>query len=120
MRCERDFEPAGSAAASVLMVGDFENMGGAAILGLDGSSLSFATPALLSGPGFARLNPHLVMSPLFGASFDALDIASALSRGAFCGSYLVVTDRLPDPALVAREVARVAPGLRFGILLNQG
>lgn len=55
--------------------------------------------------------PDLVLSPLVGAGFDALDLARLLRSLGFAGRYRVVVDALPDPAAVLAELRAEAPGL---------
>ncbi|MBN2907216.1 MAG: hypothetical protein JXJ18_10955 [Rhodobacteraceae bacterium] len=57
-----------------------------------------------------------VVSPLVTEQFDAMDLANELSLGGYRGRYLVVTPALPDPALVRREIAQLAPGLSVQLI----
>ena len=64
----------------------------------------------------ARIEPDTVVSSLFGRGFDAIDIAKQLYRLGFTGRYRALTGNLPNPDMIRREVAQVAPGLDFDVL----
>lgn len=59
---------------------------------------------------FSR-QPDIIISPLFNRSADALEIALLLGTLSFQGRYLVVSDHVPDPALVTRDLRHAAPQL---------
>lgn len=77
----------------------------------------YADLADLSARLLDRLRPDIVISPLFGPGFDAIDVALALERLGFSGQFRAVTPDLPQPSLVRREIASLAPGLDFDILV---
>nr|WP_243730810.1 hypothetical protein [Rubellimicrobium sp. CFH 75288] len=64
-------------------------------------------------------NPHpdLVLSPLVAPTFDALDVAQRLAALRFRGIYRAVAPSIPDLRLIREEVAAVAPGLDFDVLV---
>ena len=64
----------------------------------------------------ARIEPDTVVSSLFGRGFDAIDIAKQLHQLEFTGRYRALTGNLPNPDMIRREVAQVAPGLDFDVL----
>ena len=64
----------------------------------------------------ARIQPDTVVSSLFGRGFDAIDIAKQLHQLEFTGRYRALTGNLPNPDMIRREVAQVAPGLDFDVL----
>ena len=64
----------------------------------------------------ARIQPDTVVSSLFGRGFDAIDIAKKLHQLEFTGRYRALTGNLPNPDMIRREVAQVAPGLDFDVL----
>ena len=64
----------------------------------------------------ARIEPDTVVSSLFGRGFDAIDIAKQLHQLGFTGRYRALTGNLPNPDMIRREVAQVAPGLDFDVL----
>jgi hypothetical protein len=67
--------------------------------------------AELSAKTISAVLPDLVIMPLFGAGFDALDALARLERFGFRGDVLVRAPRLPNTQIVERELAAVAPKL---------
>jgi hypothetical protein len=59
-----------------------------------------------------RILPDLVVMPLFGPDFDAIDALTQLERYGYRGEVLVRTPVLPNSRIVERELAAVVPGLR--------
>ncbi len=55
--------------------------------------------------------PDIIISPLFNRSADALDIAMLLAALSFQGRYLVISDHVPQPALVTKDLRQAAPQL---------
>jgi hypothetical protein len=55
--------------------------------------------------------PDVIVLPLFGAGFDALDALARLVGMGFLGRVVVTRPHLPRPDLIARELASIAPGL---------
>ncbi len=56
--------------------------------------------------------PDLVIMPLFGPGFDAIDALAQLDRFGFRGEVMVRTPHLPNSRIVERELAAVVPNLR--------
>jgi hypothetical protein len=50
-------------------------------------------------------------------NFDCLDVAAVLYESGFTGAYRAVTQRLPNPSIVRREVRTLFPELDFDIML---
>lgn len=73
------------------------------------------TPSML-----AAHEPAVVLSSLFGKTFDALEVARRLVEAGFRGRYRVVVEAVPAPHMIRSEVKSVAPGLDFDILLMGG
>lgn len=66
-------------------------------------------------------DPEYVLSPLLCQSFDCLDLAIVLENAGFRGSYRVICENLPDPALVRREINARCPRLDFDVVnLDRG
>ena len=65
----------------------------------------------------ARLNPDMVLSPLVGDAFDALDVAHKLAKLAYTGPYRAVTHTIPDPNAVCNEVRATVPRLDFDLVV---
>jgi hypothetical protein len=61
--------------------------------------------------------PDLVLSPLMGESFDALDVAQRLDALGYRGRYRALTNPLPEPDAIRSEVRAVAPGLDFELFV---
>lgn len=74
------------------------------------------TDELMTGPHA----PHLVLSPLLTAEFDALDLARILSQCGYRGRYLALVDRLPSANLIRREVAAQSPNINFDVIVLDG
>jgi hypothetical protein len=60
--------------------------------------------------------PCLVLSPLFWAGSDVMEVARVLSSLDYDGPYRVFSAPLPNPSLVEREVRTAFPELDFGLL----
>jgi hypothetical protein len=60
--------------------------------------------------------PDLVVLPLFGAGFDAIEALARLERFGFRGDVIVRTPDLPNSDIVERELAAVAPTLRVRLM----
>ena len=58
-----------------------------------------------------QLKPAMVLSPLLGDQFDAIDVAKSLVSIGYTGRYCAVTEQLPDSRLVLQEIRSAAPGL---------
>lgn len=70
-----------------------------------------------SGLSHARLRgAMLVVSPLLGPDFDAIDLARTLSEMDFKGRYLAFGEAVPNPQMIRREVVAIAPQLSFEIV----
>jgi hypothetical protein len=58
-----------------------------------------------------RLLPELVVMPLFGNGFDAIEALQRLERLGYRGTIVVRGPALPNRAIVERELAAIVPGL---------
>ena len=65
-----------------------------------------------------RLCPTVVLSPVLALRFDCIDLAQRLYALGFTGRYRAVSDELPDPEMVEREIKQLCPGLDFAILIG--
>lgn len=83
------------------------------------SGVQFTEAAGLAGLLAEGVSPTLVLSPLAGPGFDAVTIAQTLQAAGYRVVYYATTRPLPDPDMVKREVARVAPDVIFDLLLPQ-
>lgn len=68
------------------------------------------TPDLLDD-----LAPEMVLSPLMGEGFDAVELARRLWQLGFAGRYRALTTPLPDLDAVRAEVREAAPDLDFDL-----
>jgi hypothetical protein len=55
--------------------------------------------------------PDLVIMPLFGPGFDAIEALSQLEKFGFRGEVVVRTPALPNSRIVERELSAVVPAL---------
>jgi len=76
----------------------------------------FADYESLGAGLIAAVRPDIVLSPLMGPRFDALDMARCLCRSGFSGLYRAVAASLPRTDLICREVRATTPDLDFGIV----
>ncbi len=61
------------------------------------------------------LRPDLVVCPLFGPDIDAAQLISRL-RGIGYGGRLTVIAQVPDPDMVAAELAEFGPGIAVTVI----
>ena len=61
--------------------------------------------------------PDIILSPLVGDDFDAVDVAIKLIELKFKGRYRAISDEMPDAELIRKEVRAFAPQLDFDLLL---
>ncbi|WP_296425833.1 hypothetical protein [Yoonia sp.] len=62
-------------------------------------------------------SPDMVLSPLIGDEFDAVDLAMKLNELNYLGRYRAIANDVPDVELIRREVYGVAPQLDFDLLI---
>ncbi len=86
---------------------------------INASNCYFVDFSNLTRELFDKLRPSVVISNLFETGYDALDIAAELKRMGYEGRYVVVTNALPNPDMVRREVAQIAPALMFDVLCSE-
>ena len=80
--------------------------------------LRFATLHDLDASMLDALQPAMIVSPLVGVNFDCLDVAHLLSQCDYRGAYRAVTQHLPHPKVVCREVQSLYPTIDFDIILT--
>lgn len=83
----------------------------------DDQTVVFATPREITADLLSKCRPHLVLSQLVGIGFDCMDVGERLSQVGFTGRFRAVADKLPDPAVVRREIRGHFPDLDFDILV---
>lgn len=80
------------------------------------AGLVFEDYRALTAERLHRIAPDVVISALVGPGFDALDVALALHLAGYAGCYRAISEQLPRPDVIRREVLAIAPALDFGIL----
>jgi hypothetical protein len=66
----------------------------------------------------ALIDPvDIVLSPLLGDDFDALDVVDVLKKARFQGRYCVLAQAMPDAKIVLDEIRALAPGLAVDLLM---
>ncbi|MCK8462264.1 hypothetical protein MUY35_00190 [Aliiroseovarius sp. S1339] len=66
---------------------------------------------------FEEKSIQLVLSALFCAQTDCIEIGQRLHSLGFQGTYLIRADTLPNPAIIKRELRQLYPGLDFRIVM---
>ena len=64
----------------------------------------------------AKVQPTLVILPLFTAGHDALTVVEVLEKLGYQGRITVLAPSLPQPRLVERELRRAGPGARLTLI----
>ncbi|MFV2035631.1 MAG: hypothetical protein ACC631_11105 [Halocynthiibacter sp.] len=62
------------------------------------------------------IEPDIVLAPLVGIGFDALDLAARLCRLGFRGRFRVLAPDLPNPDIVLTELRAQAPDIDCDLL----
>ena len=65
----------------------------------------------------ATERPDMVISPLIGPKFDAIELAVQLRKAVFRGRLVVICDKLPDPSLIRQELENQALGFTVSLLV---
>lgn len=74
------------------------------------SDLGSLIPELLN-----EIDPGLVLSPLFGDTFDVIDVAHRLSELGYKGRYRAISENMPNTDMIRREVCAQSEGLDFDL-----
>jgi len=64
-------------------------------------------------------NPDVVVSPLMGGLFDAIELAELLDTLGFEGRYVVLAPPLPCPDIIRRDIIGAAPGLQIELRVTR-
>ena len=78
--------------------------------------VSIASFADLDAAYLAGVAPELVVLPLFSICHDATTMIEALMSLGYAGAISVMAPRLPDHAMVERELRALGPGLRLRLV----
>lgn len=81
--------------------------------------IAFVSLEEITDVTLSRLCPTVILSPVLANSFDCIDLAQRLFSLGFTGRYRAVSDELPNPEMVEREIQHLCPGLDFGILVGR-
>jgi hypothetical protein len=75
--------------------------------------------ALLGEPLLHRVAPDVVAFPLFGPGYDALQVVERLGQLGYRGRMCCLTDPLPAPDMVRRELEAAGGGGRLWMVERQ-
>lgn len=64
-----------------------------------------------------QMRPGLVLSPLVGEGFDAVDVAQRLASAAFQGLFRVVASSVPNPEAVRAELQAIGDEIDFDLVV---
>ncbi len=64
-----------------------------------------------------RFEPEVVLSPLVGKGFDAIDVAVRLTSCGYVGRLRATSPDLPNPKLVTKEIRSICPKIDFDLLI---
>ncbi|KQI72863.1 hypothetical protein AN191_05765 [Loktanella sp. 5RATIMAR09] len=79
-------------------------------------NVQFIDLRCLTAELFDTFSPDLILSPLFGDGFDAIDVAQRLVALGYQGRYRAISENMPDIGMVIKEVRTQAEGLDFDLL----
>ena len=103
---------------AVLAVGDMDEWVRRGNAAPTDSSIAFARIEEVTAELLDQLSPSCVLSPALSHRFDCIDLAQILHAYGYKGRYRAISDDLPRPELVEREVAQLCPSLNFAILVK--
>lgn len=120
---EREFQPNGQlglsqtrhGSARIVAVGDpvqWKNAGNSFPTNSEMRFVSF------SDVGFDLLrecDPEFILSPVVANDFDCIDLAVLLCRLGYKRPYRAVSDDLPSPEIIEREIRQLCPDLDFAV-----
>lgn len=80
-------------------------------------ALRFVTFAELTPRLLHDLAPSLLISPLMGEGFDAVDVAHRLEAAAFKGRFRVLSPPIPEPEAVQAEIQEAAGRIAVDLMI---
>ncbi|MCC6001161.1 MAG: hypothetical protein JJU19_09920 [Pararhodobacter sp.] len=95
-----------NAGASVVPMAPLRAIGKGATVTATVAEPAAVTPALLQ-----QIRPDLVVTPLIGPRWDALDTGVALTNAGYTAKLMILMPKLPRQALVLRELRILCPSL---------
>lgn len=105
-----------SAQMRTLVIGEIVKWTGAGQTMPDVEAMRFVDLADVTEQLLSNFAPDLVLSPLVQDGYDAIEVAMQLQDLAYTGLFRAVVQGLPNPRLVAAEVAAIAPEVDFEII----
>ncbi|RPE71505.1 hypothetical protein EDD53_0625 [Pacificibacter maritimus] len=106
----------GTQAPMLLLVGERSQIKDIGTFGTAVSAVFYMDFLELTPDIVKAVNPDLVMSPAISNSFDCLELADLLEQTGFSGRYRVMTDDIPCPEIICREVRQRHPMVDFDVL----
>lgn len=83
----------------------------------DDPSLHFVSYEEMSRRVLETVSPDIVLAPLLGQGFDALDLAVMLESFQFQGRFRALCPELPNPTLVMTEIQLLCPTVDFDLFI---
>lgn len=83
----------------------------------DDPSLHYVSFDELSKRLLESVDPDIILTPLLGQGFDALDLAKILEEYQFKGRFRALCPKLPNPDLVMREIQSLCPSVDFDLFV---
>lgn len=108
--------PSSPTRVLVLAVGDTRKWDQAGNLLPTGTQIAFAAIEDITEDFLTIIEPETIISPVLARSFDCADLAEQLHALRFRGRYRAISDDLPNPDLIRREICQLCPGLDFEIV----
>ena len=112
------FDTASDTTVAILAVGSADEWRALGNAPSGDGRIAFASFEEIREELLTRLCPTVVLSPVLALRFDCIDLAQRLYALGFTGRYRAVSDELPDPLMVEREIKHLCPGLDFAILIG--
>jgi hypothetical protein len=103
-------------AAGTVLALDLRNAPALVAAEAPGWSVVLARFAILDAALVDRVAPDLVMFPLFGAGYDALQVVERLGQIGYRGRLCCVTDPLPAPEVVRQELEQANGGRQLALI----
>ena len=82
----------------------------------EATALHFLSFAEVLAGGLREHQPDVLISPVFGPDFDAMELAQCLADLQWTGPYRALAEDLPRPEVISREVSRAVPGVDFAVI----
>ncbi|MCV6824358.1 MULTISPECIES: hypothetical protein [Halocynthiibacter] len=83
----------------------------------DDKGLHYTSYEDLSKDLLDDINPDIVLAPLLGQGFDAMDLAIQLDIFGYKGRFRALSPDLPNPKLILKEVKSLCPKIDFDLFI---